>query len=152
MAPAFSSIAAAIAARYAPGTMPAPSGAGVRGVKSSTAAPTEQLGQLPAVVVFPTEGDFDTGAGTRKGTQSWAVQFFLAPYSDRALASSSALLLRWLEVLADRHLAGSSLGGAVAVVRTTGWRAGRLSYAGVDYIGAELRVTTTTTEPWGVTA
>jgi hypothetical protein len=140
--------AIAIAARYAPGQLTAPTG--LNTIRSSVAAPPGAIGPTPCVVVTPEQGQFETGNGTRTGIQEWWVRFYLDQTSD--LERSLPALLKWLSVLMYQHLTSTTLGGTVAWVKLFSYRVGILVYGGVDYTGIELTVHTATNEPWGASA
>ena len=143
-------IGTALAARFAAGAMTAPTGyAAIR--YSGTALPAK-MPPLPAVLCFPTEGDFATGNGTRMGTQTWIVRFYYDQVGD--LSRAQTALIAWLEVLADQLKGAAQLGGATSVARATvdSWRIGVLDYASEAYMGIELTVSIRTTEAWAAVA
>lgn len=154
--PDFAAIGAAIAARYAPGTLATP--AGEVAIRSSTNKPPDQLGALPLVLIVPAEGSFGTGAkgvggrhGTREGEHWYLAQLFAAQVPDSDLGRAMGSLQAWLTVLVDVHVAQLALGGLVVAVRTISWRVGILRYMGVSYAGVELRLQVVTAEAWSPT-
>jgi hypothetical protein len=151
--PDFAAIGAAIAARYAPGTLATPGGE--TAVRSSTNKPPDQLGALPAVLIIPADGSFGTGArgvggrhGTRLGEHHYLAQLYLAQVADGDLGRQMGSLQAWLTILVDAHLAGLALGGLVVAVRTISWRVGILRYMGTSFAGVELRLQVVTAEAW----
>lgn len=141
-------VAAALAGRFAPGTMTAPTG--YDAVRSSTSRLPNQLSPTPCVLIFPDSGEFDTGNGTRLGVQKWLVRFYYDQTGD--LERGTAALLAWLDVLTDQLRDSVQLGGIVTRATVDGWKSGTLTYAGVDYFGIELAVTTVTTQGWAAVA
>lgn len=146
--PDFNAIAAAVALRYAPAQMSPP--AGLPAVRSSTADLPNQLTSLPAVLVFPDEGTFDVGNGTRLGEHDFLVRFYLA--APKSLARDMVKLRKWLTVLVDQHLLSLQLGGIVVYVRTRAWKIAMITYGGTEFSGIELKVRVRTSEPWQPTA
>lgn len=148
--PAFGTIGTALAGRFAAGAMTAPTG--YRAIRLSTTALPSQMPPLPCVLLFPDEGSFETGNGSRLGTQKWTVRFYYDQAGDLSRAQTG--LLAWLEVLVDQLKGAAQLGGTATVQRATldEWKLGTLSYAGEDYIGIEMVVTIVTTEGWGAVA
>lgn len=146
-------IADAVAAKYAGLAVPAGSPT-LRTIKDATARPPEQMGQLPAVVVFLDAGDLQVGNQTRKALLRWRVQFYYAQAASRSYERDARDVLRWVERLLDAHATGIALGGTlgVAYTRTVGIRVGTVSYAGVDFHGAECTVETMFTGAWSPTA
>lgn len=151
--PDFGAIGDAIAARYAPGTVPA-APAGASDIRSSSANIPNQLPARPCVLVFPDLGELDAGNGSRHGDLRWLVRLYYDEVGGGDLERDSDELRDWLTLLVDRHLAAFQLGlsATVAVTRTIGYRVGILTFAGTRYTGLELRVETITTEPWAASA
>lgn len=144
----FAQIAAAIAGRFAPGVVTPPTG--YRNIRVSTHALPNQLPPTPCVLVFPENGTFTTGNGTRSGTQSWRVRFYFDQAQD--LTRQSVALLDWLEVLTGQLRTTVTLGSTVDTARVDGWSTGLLTYADQPYAGIELTVTTVSSEGWSATA
>lgn len=147
--PDFGAISSAIVARYDAAAVTPPAGFTVN-VRLSTDDPPGQLGTLPAVVVFPDEGTFRSGNGTRLGGHDFIVRFYFAESVD--LAREIASVRSWLTVLVDQLRGAAMLGGLVVEAKVTSWKIGLLPYAGKTYSGAELGVHVVTSEPWTVTA
>lgn len=149
--PAFDTIGDAIAARFAAAQVTPP--AGLTNVRSSTADPPSALsGALPCVVVVPLAVDFRTGNGSRFGSMSWTVNFYLAERALADLARDVSALRRWLGVLVDQLRGSVQLGGLVARATIDGATIGLLTYAGNTYSGISIDVTVITTEGWSATA
>ena len=148
MALYFPAIAAALAARFAPGTITAPGS--YRAMRTATHALPNQLPPTPCVLVFPESGTFDTGNGTRTGSSEWTVRFYYDQASD--LTRQSVALLAWLGVLVDQLRASVTLSGNVVTARVDGWSIGLLTYADQPYAGIELKVGMVTSESWSATA
>lgn len=146
MALDFDAIAAAIAARFAPGQVVPPGT--LTNIRKATADLPQALGQMPVVLVFPDQGAMDTGAGTRAGLHEFIVRFYFG--LTRNLARETNACRKWLSVLVDQLKTGGAvqLGGLVANAEVATWRIGQLDYAGKTYSGIELRVRVTTTEGW----
>jgi hypothetical protein len=148
--PDYSAIGTALAGRFAAAAMTAPTG--YLAVRVSTTALPNEMTPLPTVLVFPGEGTFDTGNGTRLGTSRWTVRFYYDQTGD--LSRAQTALLAWLTVLADQLKGAVQLGGTSMVARATidSWSIGMLTYGGVDYVGIEFGVSITTTEGWAAVA
>ena len=145
----FTAIAAALAARYAPGALTAPTGYDT--IRLSTYTPAEAMLPLPCVLVFaPESGEFATGNGTRTGTHDWVVRFYYDQAGD--LARQAAALLAWAPVLFDQLRAAVTLSGTAISARLASYRIGYMQYAGDDYAGIEMRVRVQTSEAWAATA
>jgi hypothetical protein len=144
----FAAISQAIAGRYLAAQMTAPTG--YRAIRVATDQLPNQLPPLPCVLVFPEDGDFDAGNGTRLGVHRWTARFYYDQAGD--LPRAQAACLAWLTVLADQHKASVQLGGLVVYVRTVSWKIGTLTYAGKDYVGIELGLAVRTSEGWSATA
>lgn len=146
--PDFDAIAAAVALRYAAAQVTPP--AGFTNVRLATADLPNALTALPAVLVFPDQGSFETGNGTRTGTHDFLVRFYLG--APKSLARDMVKLRKWLTVLVGQHLAGMQLGGLVVRVVINRWKIGMMTYGVVEYSGIELGVRVITSEPWSPTA
>ena len=146
--PDFDLITTTLAARYAPGAVTPP--AGLVNVRSSTGDLPNKLGALPAVLVFPDEGTFATGNGTRTGAHTFRVRFYLSVTTD--LTRELVRLRKWVTVLVDQLKLAAQLGGVVTVARVTSWRIGLLDYDRRRFSGVELVVTIVTDEPWPAVA
>jgi hypothetical protein len=144
--PDFDAILTAVAARYAPGQVTPPTG--FDNIRTSTADAPDNL-VAPCVIVFPNDGTFDPGNGTRGGHHDCLVRFYFEKAAD--LPRQMSALRKWLTVLVDQHLTGTYLGGVVAAVWTSKWSVGQLDYGGTSYAGIELTVHFRTAEPWSPT-
>lgn len=139
-------IAAAIAARFASGVNP-PSG------QPSIVTATEQLptgmGGLPSLFVFPPdEPDIEhPGSATRFSVQHYPTRFYLV--AEPSDPTDITALHGWRSALQDRILTQFQLGraGEVAVARIASIRPGVLTYAGIDYLGLDMTVAVTVSEP-----
>lgn len=148
MALDFDGIANALAARFLAAQLTAPTGYAT--IRSSTANPPGAIGPTPCVIVTIAEGGFETGQGTRTGSQSWFVRFYFDQTGD--LERAEVGLRKWLGVLVNQLLTTTQLGGLVVVARIMSWRVGVLTYAVTDHSGIEMTVETETSEPWSATA
>jgi hypothetical protein len=148
--PDFDAISVALAARYAAAQVTPP--AGLTNIRYASANVPNQTPNLPAVLVFPTEGELDhiQNTGSRLGLARFRVLFYYAATGD-ALRDSVALR-KWTTVLIDQLKISVQLGGIVALASCTAWKIGILQYMGKDYSGVELTVEITTTEPWAAVA
>lgn len=143
-------ISTAIAARFAAAQVTPP--ATFQNIRVATAAPPGAMPALPCVIVFPDQGDFDTGNGTRMGVHQFTVRFYYGQAGD--IARDAVALQKWITVLADQLRISVQLGGLTSVARCTvdGYKVGYLNYGGKDYSGIELTVGVTTTEGWAAVA
>ena len=146
--PDFDAIADALAARFAPAQVTAPTG--YLTIRVATAKTPNHLPPLPCVLVFPDAGTFRTGNGTRIGDATFLVRFYYSQIGD--LARDVAACRAWLTVLADQLKVSVQLGGTVTTARVDTWKIGQMSYAGLDYSGIEFGVTIVTTEGWAAFA
>lgn len=130
-------IAAAVAARYAPGTMAAPGG--LPAVRASTADLPNRLGRLPIVLTFLDSIESDSGGGTRISTITFLTRFYLARRRD--LPRETNRINTWLPTLLGQLQGAVQLGGLAQVARayTAGARVGTMRYGNLDYAGVELR-------------
>ena len=141
-------ISTAIAARFAAGQVTPP--ATFQNIRVATAAPPGAMAALPCVMVFPDQGQFDTGNGTRLGLHTFTVRFYYGQAGD--IARDAVALQKWLTVLADQLRISVQLGGTVARATVDAYKVGYLNYGGKDYSGIELTVGVTTTEGWAAVA
>lgn len=141
-------ISQAIAARFAAGQVTPPATFG--NIRVATANPPNAMAALPAVMVFPDSGGFDTGNGTRVGTHTFTVRFYYAQAGD--LARDAVAIQKWVTVLADQLRISVQLGGTVARATIDAYKIGYLNYGGKDYSGVEMTVGVTTTEGWAAVA
>ncbi len=90
----YESVGAAIAARFATAVTPT----GENALALTTAEPPDQLGEMPAIVVFPPDEDMTWGpAMTLHSTQRWSVRFFRTQGS--GYAERMAGLSKWRKAL-----------------------------------------------------
>ena len=136
-------IAAAIAGRF--------SGVAATGQPTIVEA-TEQLppniGQPPSLYVFPPEEpEIQLDSFTRISLQHYPVRFYLV--SEPSQPPDLVALYGWHKALQDRILTNFQLGlaGSVAVARITSIRPGVLTYGGQDFLGLDMVVSVTVSEP-----
>jgi hypothetical protein len=141
-------VATALAARFAAAQVTPP--AGYQNIRKATAAPPNAMPVRPCVIVFPEDGEFRTGNGTRMGGSEWLVRFYFNETGD--IARDQVALLKWLTVLVDQLKLSVQLGGTVTTARVDGYKIGVMGYGRKDYSGIELRVHIVTTEPWAAVA
>lgn len=144
----FGAIASALANRFAAAAMTAPTG--YRAIRMSTYQLPNKMPPTPCVLVFPEQGEWRTGSGTRAGGHDFTVRFYYDQTGDMSRAQTG--LLAWLTVLADQLRGSVQLGGTVTRATIDNWSMGVLSYAGEDYTGIEFKVHVVTDEPWSATA
>lgn len=134
------SIAQALAARFAPGTMSVPSG--LADVVDSTEVLPQAIGATPTVLVFPPEETFSYSPGTRRSMQLWRVVFYMAQPGD--IGATVTDLYLWRDVLVERLIGNVQLGqsgsGGVAHAELAGARTGRVTYNEAVYVGIELAI------------
>ena len=150
MAIDFDAITVALAARFGPASVTPPTG--YDNVRTSTGDLPNQMVPLPAVLVFPESGDFDTApkVGGRDSTHEFIVRFYYGQTG--VLERDTVALRRWLSVLVGQLRQSVQLGGIVTSARIASWLIGILPYGGSEYTGIELTVRIVTNEPWEATA
>lgn len=146
--PDFDAINAALVTRFAAAAMTAP--VGYDPIRVATGDLPGQMVPLPAVLVFPDSGAFTHLPGKRDSEADWTVRFYYDQTGD--LPRAMAALRKWLTVLVDQLRGAAMLGGGVTSARIMDWSISVMPYAGVDYVGIELRVTTISNEGWSPTA
>lgn len=136
--PDFNAITVALVARFTAAAVTQP--AGYDDVKLATADLPEGLTALPAILVFPSEGEFaPQGTGARRDSDStFVVRFYYNQAGD--LERDSAALRKWLTVLVGQLDGAVQLGGIVTSARVVTWRLDMLPYADQQYPGIELTV------------
>lgn len=144
--PDFDAITVALAARFAPAQVTAPTG--YDPITISTGDLPEGLLPTPCVLVFPNEGafDYEKGVGKRDGVHAFAVRFYFNQIGD--LERDTVALRKWLTVLVDQLRLSSQLAGIVTSAKVTDWAIVILKYAGQEYTGIELTVRIVANEPW----
>jgi hypothetical protein len=146
--PDFDAIADALAARFAPGQLTAPTG--YLTIRVATAKTPNQLPPLPCVLVFPDAGTFETGNGTRIGHHTFLVRFYYSQIGD--FARDVEACRDWLTVLADQLRASVQLSGTVTRASLDSWKIGQFGYGGNEYSGIEFGIGIVTTEGWAAVA
>jgi hypothetical protein len=149
MTPDLDAVADAIAARFAAANVTPPVGLTVN-IRLATADSPDQLGTLPTVLVVASEGEFETGNGTRLGGHDFLVRFYWSETLD--LSRELASLRKWVTVLVDQLRDSVQLGGLVDRVTVDAYAIDLLTYARKSYAGIELAVHVQTSEPWSATA
>lgn len=149
MAEDFDSITVALAARFAPGLVTPP--VGYTNVRVSTGNLPQKITVLPAVLVFPVNGVFETSGGDRQGLHEFAVRFYYSMGLD--IARDMVALRKWLTVLSDQLRGAVQLGGTAAVdyARVDAWTIGKMAYANDEFNGIELTVHIHTSIGWAAT-
>jgi hypothetical protein len=135
----FDAIAVALAVRFGPTVVSAPSGE--TNVVQSTAALPDAITDEPTVLVFPPSSiQFSYGPSIRKGVAFYPVRFYI--YKVRDTSRNSTLLNDWISALYAQldgqvHLGLSSYVdyGVVDEIMV-----GPLTYAGIEYHGLEFTV------------
>jgi hypothetical protein len=135
----FYAIAQALAVRFGPTVVSAPSGE--TNVTQSTAALPATITDEPVVLVYPPSSvTLNYSAGTRSGIATYPVRFYI--YKVRDTPRNAALIDSWIGSLyamldGQVHLGLSSY---VTHAVVTNILVGPLSYGGVDFHGIELTV------------
>jgi hypothetical protein len=138
-------IAAAIAARFSSGVTPP---AGQPAIVQATAQlPTGSGGGLPAVFVFPPEESIELDSFTRIAVQLYPLRFLLV--AEPSDPTDITALHAWHGVIQDRILTNFQLGraGEVAVAWIASIKPGVITYAAQDYLGLDMVVSVTVSEP-----
>jgi len=145
--PDFDAIATALAARFAGGVATPAAPAGLTDVREATANLPNELGPLPAVLVFTDHGELGrVGNQTRIGVATFRVRFYLALGVD--LARDEVQLRQWATVLVDRLKVATTLSGTVTRAAVMSWQIGAMRFGGQEFSGIELVVAAVTSEPW----
>lgn len=139
-------IAAALAARFSSGVT-APTG--LPPIVEATEQLPPAVGQTPSLYVFPpAEPQIDhMGSATRFSVQHWPVRLYIL--EEPSQPPDLLTLYGWHKALQDRILTQFQLGlaGSVAVARITSILPGVLTYAGQDFLGLDMVVSVTVSEP-----
>jgi hypothetical protein len=95
---------------------------------------------LPAVLVFPNEGDVGppTTGARRDHDVAFIVRFYYNQMGD--LERDTVALRRWLTVLLTRMDGAVQLGGIITLGYISHWQINVFSYAQLDYTGIELTI------------
>ena len=138
----------ALAARYAPGTITAPTGE--QAMRAAFGQDPNGISQSPCVVIFPKDGDIIYGNGDKKGEYRVDVNFYLAKSTadyKRLDASRQRWLVPLLAATDGQSLLG--LGGSGTVVKAipTTWEFAQLLYGDFTWEGIVIHVTIFTDEP-----
>jgi hypothetical protein len=139
-------IAAAIAARFSSGVTPP---AGQPAIVEVTHLLPDGIAAVPSLYVFPPdEPDIEhLGSATRFSVQHYPVRLYIV--QEPSLPNDLTSLHGWRSSVQDRILLQFQLGraGEVAVARISSIRPGVLTYAGQDYLGLDMVVSVTVSEP-----
>lgn len=131
-------IAQALAARYAPANVTAPSG--LQNIRLSTERLPDVLSMPPAVLVFPPEEEFSYTPGSRQSVQDWPIRFYHEEVSGPGRTVENLYL--WRPVLIGQLLPNSQLGqsgsGGVAMATIVAARIGTLVYGDIQFQGIEM--------------
>jgi len=135
--PDYDAITTAIALRFDPSTITAPAG-GYDNVRVSTGNLPNQMVPLPAVLVFPSNGEFlpQTTGARRDSDTEFVVRFYYNQTGD--LPRDTVALRKWLTILVTRLDGAVQLGGTVTLARVVSWRVDVFDYALLQYTGIEL--------------
>jgi hypothetical protein len=133
----FNAIAVALAVRFGPTVVSAPSGE--TNVTQATSALPAAITDEPVVLVFPpTSVQLGYTTGTRSGVATYPVRFYI--YKVRDEPRNATLINKWIGALYAQldgqvHLGLSSY---VTHAVVTGIQAGPLTYGGIEFHGIEL--------------
>ena len=141
---AFYTVAQAIAVRFGPTVVSAPSGED--NIAQSTAALPDVISDEPTVLVFPPEVQFGYGPSLRKAVATYPVRFYLWNVRDKP--RNAALVMNWISALyasidGQAHLGLSSYVNTATLGTVT---PGTLTYGGTEFYGLELSVEVTLSE------
>jgi hypothetical protein len=131
-------IARALAARYDPSNVTAPSG--LQNIRLSTERLPDFIAMPPTVIVFPPEEQFAYTPGSRQSVQDWPIRF----YEDEVSGPGRTVerLYRWRPVLVGQLLPNTQLGqagsGGVAWAGIVSVRIGTLGYGEKQFQGIEM--------------
>ena len=138
----FKAVADAIAVRFGPTVITAPSGES--NVAQSTAVLPAAITDEPTVLVFPPEIDFSYGPSLRKAYAVFPVRFYI--YQVRSDERNATLLLNWMSALyatigaASDGAAHLTLSSTVNMATMSNVQPGKLTYAGTEFDGLEWSV------------
>ena len=131
-------IAQALAARYAPANVTAPTG--LQTIRLATDYLPDEITAPPTVLVFPPEEAFSYTPGSRQSVQDWPIRFYEAQVTGPGRHVERLYL--WRPVLIGQLLPNSLLGqsgsGGVAWAAIVSARIGTLDYAGTTFQGIEM--------------
>ena len=130
-------IAQALAARFAPANVTAPSG--LQNIRVSTEYLPDFITSPPTVLVFPPEEQFSYTPGSRQSVQDWPIRFYEAQVTGPGRTVDR--LYRWRSVLIGQLLDQTQLGESadgVAWVGIVAARIGTLTYGDVEFQGIEM--------------
>lgn len=143
----YQAIAQALAVRFGPAQVTAPSGlAPIR--LATEKLPANLTGVLPATLVFPPEEpEFRYSAGTRSVIQFWPVRFYIASAAEQPRRVTD--LYRWRSAIYAQTEGQVHLGLSAYVTHAVVVSAmtGVLPYAGEDHDGISLTVAVHCWEP-----
>ena len=133
-------IATAIATRFDAAHVTPPSG--YADIAVSTAELPNAITSLPAVLVFPPNGNWTFNAGAaRVGDLRFQVRVYLGPMLDNG--RNAAMVNKWhsklIEQLIGQLALGQSLNGVTHSFITSS-RSGIIEYADIQYVGIEFEV------------
>jgi hypothetical protein len=131
-------VADAIAVRFGPTVVTAPSGE--TNIQLATASLPEAITEEPTVLVFPPELDFSYGPSLRKASAIYPVRFYI--YRVRDTPRNATLLNNWITALyaaldGSAHLGLSSYVNNAVLLNVT---PGPLKYGEIEYHGLQLTV------------
>lgn len=138
MSVSFYAIGQAIAVRFGPTVVTAPSGES--NVAQSTAALPDAITDEPTVLVFPPEVEFSYGPSSRKAVATYPVRFYLWKLRDNP--RNAELQNNWISALYAQLDGQVHLGLSSYVTHATveNILPGKLVYGDVEYYGIEFSV------------
>ena len=146
--PDFDAINTALVARFAAAAITPPTG--YDNVKISTGdLPTGML-PLPAVLVFPENGEFTHYPGKRDSVHTFIVRFYYNQNGD--LERDTAALRKWLTVLVDQLKISTQLSATVTLAVVRSYTVGTFEYTPNTYTGIELTCELVVNEAWAAVA
>lgn len=121
---------------------------GEAAVRNAFTEPQSAVGVMPMVDLRMDEVEWITGNGLRSGRQDWTARFVYAETNNN-LRRTEIALRKWMAVLSYTLLNHVQIGGAVNMdsARIMHQSIGTFTYD-KDYIGIEILIHTTTSEPW----
>jgi hypothetical protein len=138
-------IADALAAKYASGTLTPPSGYGA--VRASTARLPNAIPTSPWVLVMLPEGEIVLGSGQLDYSLEYHVWFHYAKHTGD-LARDMTAMLSWIGVLTGATWSDMDLGvTGIRKAYTTGFKLAVFTYGGDEYYGWDLTVIVEFYEP-----
>jgi hypothetical protein len=131
-------VADAIAVRFGPTVVTAPSGE--TNIRQSTASLPDAISEEPVVFVFPPALDFSYGPSLRKAVAIYPVRFYI--YKVRDNSRNTDLLNNWMTALyatldGSTHLGLSSYVNTATISDVT---PGPLKYGNIEFHGLEWTV------------